>query len=88
MVKNVKLDSKVDRKVAHSSNNFIFTAQLVDANNNPIKEKNLSINWSADPVDKVRFKGGNISQTDASGHTAITLESTGDEAKKLLVSAQ
>ncbi|WP_339053797.1 inverse autotransporter beta domain-containing protein [Arsenophonus endosymbiont of Crataerina pallida] len=88
VVKNVKLDGKVDRKVAHSSNNFVFTAQLVDGNNNPIKEENLSINWSADPASKVRFKGGNISQTDAKGHTSITLESTGDEAKNVLVSAQ
>lgn len=88
VVKNVKLDGKVDRKVAHSSNNFVFTAQLVDGNNNPINEENLSINWSADPASKVLFKGGNISQTDAKGHTSITLESTGYEAKNVLVSAQ
>lgn len=87
-VKNVKLEGKIDRKVAHSSNNFVFTAQLVDANNNPIKEENLLINWSADPASKVRFKDGNISQTDAKGHTSITLESTGDEAKNVLVSAR
>lgn len=88
VVKNVKLADKIDRKVAHSSNNFGFTAQLVDGNGNPIKEKGLPINWSTDKGDKVRFKGGNISQTDASGYTSITLENIGQEVKNVAVSAQ
>ncbi|WGL98298.1 inverse autotransporter beta domain-containing protein [Arsenophonus sp. aPb] len=86
-VRNLKLEGKIDRKVAHPSNNFVFTAALVDINGNPIKVKNLPINWSTNQDSKVRFKGGNISQTDANGHTSITLENIGEEVQNVVVNA-
>ncbi|MFS1538754.1 MAG: inverse autotransporter beta domain-containing protein [Candidatus Phlomobacter fragariae] len=87
-VRNVKLEGKIDRKVAHSSNNFVFTAELVDVNSNPIREENLLINWSTNKDSKVRFKdNNNISKTDADGHTSITLESMDVAVDNVVVSA-
>ncbi|WGL95476.1 inverse autotransporter beta domain-containing protein [Arsenophonus nasoniae] len=87
-VRNVKLQGKIDRKVAHPSNNFVFTAALVDVNGNPIRKENLSINWSTNQGSNVRFKDNiNISKTDADGFTSITLESNDVAVANVIVSA-
>ncbi|MFV9996967.1 MAG: inverse autotransporter beta domain-containing protein [Arsenophonus endosymbiont of Dermacentor nuttalli] len=79
-VRNVKLQDRIERKVAHPDNKFIFKAELVDDNGNPIKEANLPITWSTSPDNNISFEGGEISKTDADGITSITLVSNNSMA--------
>ncbi|MFV9996966.1 MAG: inverse autotransporter beta domain-containing protein [Arsenophonus endosymbiont of Dermacentor nuttalli] len=73
-------------KVADNNSFFTFTAQLVDGNGNPIKQKGLEVNWSHNKGDEVRL--ARKSQTDEEGRASIKLQSTMEAIEGVIVSAR
>ncbi|WP_119711746.1 Ig-like domain-containing protein [Arsenophonus endosymbiont of Aleurodicus floccissimus] len=63
------LDGSEFEKIADGVTYFSFTAQLVENNNNPIREKGLQVDWSQNSGDKVKL--ANSSQTDENSITAV-----------------
>ncbi|HBZ7486778.1 TPA: Ig-like domain-containing protein, partial [Klebsiella pneumoniae] len=64
-----------------------YTAQLVDENNNPIRQADLDVKWTQDKGSDVVLSAA-TSKTDADGKAVITLTSTKKAAENIRVSAQ
>ncbi|GAA0341656.1 invasin-like inverse autotransporter protein [Morganella psychrotolerans] len=86
-VSTVKLNGSVVQKVADGTSSFTYTAQLVDANNNPIRQADLDVKWTQDKGSDVVLSA-TTSKTDASGKATITLTSTKKATDDIGVSAQ
>ncbi|MEG0609919.1 MAG: Ig-like domain-containing protein [Morganella sp. (in: enterobacteria)] len=86
-VSTVKLNGSVVQKVANGTSSFTYTAQLVDANNNPIRQADLDVKWTQDKGSDVVLSA-TTSKTDASGKATITLTSTKKATDDIRVSAQ
>ncbi|OFV03058.1 hypothetical protein HMPREF3119_02275 [Morganella sp. HMSC11D09] len=83
----VKLTGDVVQKVADGANNFTYTAQVVDANNNPVRKADLVVKWTQDKGNDVALSAA-TSKTDADGRATITLVSTTTAVDTITVSAQ
>ncbi|MEM8200028.1 Ig-like domain-containing protein, partial [Morganella morganii] len=83
----VKLTGDVVQKVADGANNFTYTAQVVDANNNPVRKADLVVKWTQDKGNDVALSAA-TSKTDAEGRATITLVSTTTAVDTITVSAQ
>ncbi|STZ23265.1 Attaching and effacing protein [Morganella morganii] len=74
-VSKVELNGSVTEKVADGLSSFTYTAQLVDENNNPIRQADLDVKWTQDKGSDVVLSAA-TSKTDADGKAVITLTST------------
>ncbi|WP_182853158.1 Ig-like domain-containing protein [Arsenophonus endosymbiont of Aleurodicus floccissimus] len=74
------------KKIADNNSFFTFTAQLVDGNDNPIKQKGLDVNWSHNKDSEVKLAAK--SQTDENGGASVVLYSTTAAIKGVVVSAR
>ncbi|WP_343103649.1 Ig-like domain-containing protein, partial [Morganella morganii] len=86
-VSKVELNGSVTEKVADGLSSFTYTAQLVDENNNPIRQADLDVKWTQDKGSDVVLSAA-TSKTDADGKAVITLTSTKKAAENIRVSAQ
>ncbi|MEM7990660.1 Ig-like domain-containing protein, partial [Morganella morganii] len=67
----VTLDGDLIEKVANGTNIFTYTAQLVDANNNPVTQADLDVKWKQDKGSDVVLSAA-TSKTDSDGKAVIT----------------
>ncbi|MET4861932.1 Ig-like domain-containing protein [Morganella morganii] len=86
-VGKVTLNGDVTEKVADGVNTFIFTAQLVDENNNPIRQAGLDVKWTQDKGNDVTLSDVS-SKTDSKGEATVTLTSTTKAVGDVRVSGQ
>lgn len=85
-VGSVSLEGSETQKIADNNSFFTFTAQLVDGNDNPIKQKGLEVNWSHNKDNQVKLAAK--SQTDENGRASVVLYSTTAAIKGVVVSAR
>ncbi|MFS1538753.1 MAG: Ig-like domain-containing protein [Candidatus Phlomobacter fragariae] len=85
-VESVTLEDSETQKIAENNSFFTFTAQLVDGNGHPIKQKGLDVNWSHNRGNKVKLAAK--SQTDENGLASIALYSTTAVIEGVVVSAR
>lgn len=85
-VGSVTLEGSETQKIADNNSFFTFTAQLVDGNDNPIKQKGLDVNWSHNKASEVKLAAK--SQTDENGRASVVLYSTTAAIKGVVVSAR
>ncbi|MEY7728620.1 Ig-like domain-containing protein, partial [Morganella morganii] len=69
-VSKVELNGSVTEKVADGLSSFTYTAQLVDENNNPIRQADLDVKWTQDKGSDVVLSAA-TSKTDADGKAVI-----------------
>jgi 5-hydroxyisourate hydrolase-like protein (transthyretin family) len=85
-VDSVTLEDSESQKIADNNSFFTFSAQLVDGNGNPIKQKGLEVNWSHNKGNEVKLAAK--SQTDENGRASIALYSTTAAIESVVVSAR
>ncbi|MBS0850166.1 Ig-like domain-containing protein, partial [Citrobacter sp. JGM124] len=85
-VKIVTLTDTEVNKVANGINAFNYTAQVVDANDNPVKQAGITVSWSQDKGSSVVLPSSSV--TDATGLATITLTSTNVAVADITVSAR
>lgn len=82
----VKLVGQETRKIADGKEKFIFTVQLFDVNDNPIKKSDLIVYWAHDKPGKAQLNP--TSKTDKDGVATVELQSTTMAIDDIEVSAK
>lgn len=85
-VSTVTLAGSDVSKVADGKNSFTYTAQVVDANGNQVKQTGVAVSWTLDKGSDVTLSGTST-ETDASGQAKVTLTSTTKAVADITVSA-
>ncbi|OBU10408.1 Ig-like domain-containing protein [Morganella psychrotolerans] len=86
-VSTVELNGDVTKQIADGITYFIYTAQLVDKNNNPILLADKEVKWTQNKGTNVTLFAA-TSKTDATGKATIKLTSTATAVDDVLVSAE